>query len=128
MSKGNSGRSRIVLTKNSVISKCLVGVSVGQAADVKIAGLIEHCNTAVLQRDSHSLVELLGLHPETPVEELIAVINALRENPNASDVEMVQVIENTGVWGWIQRSADAATAVQGVIALAKSAVGLTALL
>ena len=128
MSKGNSGRSSIVITKNAVIRDCDVGVSIGQGVDVKIAGLLERCKQAVVHRDPQSLVQELGLPAETPTEELIAVIQALRSNPDASDKDMEKALESTGLWGWIQRSADTVTVIQGVIALAKSGLALAPIL
>jgi len=101
----------------------------GSDAEIKFTNnnLID-CINGIVERDKPSLLAGLGLPQDTPVEDVLEVIKALRSTPAASEEEKLEVIKASKLWTYLGRSANAVAVIQGLLGIAASAIGIPAAL
>ncbi|WP_144401843.1 hypothetical protein [Pseudomonas lactis] len=107
--------------------KSLVSLPRGAEADLQFQGnSITDCENVVEQRDEQSVVEAIGLPADTPIEQVLEVLTALRDRPEANAEQVAEIVKNSKLWAYVERSASAATVIQSLVGLAATAFGISA--
>lgn len=86
----------------------------------------KNCINGIVERDKPSFLNALGLPPDTPADAVLEVIKTIRAAPEASQEEKLEVIKKSKIWTYVERSSSAITVVQGLIAIAGTAIGIPA--
>ena len=98
-----------------------VGVSLRKDSNVEVEMddvVMTRGRTLFEERDAPSLAQSLGLPEDTPAGEVVSVIRALQVIPNERTTERLEVLKGSRIWTYIERSANAATVIEGLFAVA----------
>ncbi|NUT73561.1 hypothetical protein HNO86_00750 [Pseudomonas sp. C1C7] len=98
-----------------------VGVSLRKGSNLEVEMddvVMTRGRTLFEERDTPSLAQSLGLPEDTPAEEVVRVIRALQVIPNEQTSERIEALKGSSIWTYIERSANAATVIEGLFAVA----------
>ena len=119
MNKGNS-------FKGITMTDVAVGISVPKGSDIEFH--VEDVNmtrgrTFFEEREEPGLVEKLGLPPDTDHQLLVGLIEQLITIPVADEQTRLETIKSTKIWSFIEKSANASSIIQGLLAVSAIALG-----
>lgn len=88
---------------------CGVGISTPANADIEISrNTFLKCDEAIEIRDQVSLIEALGLRPETPIEHVRELIKFVRDhNPDLQQIH--KKAQEAGIREWLSTGANLGT-------------------
>jgi len=117
---------KVTIGKGTFINTGTVfSVNGGGGADISIDDLVvENCVRFLEERDPPNLLKSLGLPDNTPPDYVVDVINALRAQSESTYEERMNTIKESKLWPFFERSSNVMTVLQGLFALAASAVGI----
>ncbi|HEY9193880.1 MAG TPA: hypothetical protein VIO81_13500 [Methyloversatilis sp.] len=96
---------------------CGTGISAPSDASVDIgANRFVACGKAIDLRAPESLLDALGLRPDTPLEVLKEVFSFIGAGQR-TEPEIMEKAKSTGLFQWLSAGADAVALVQGLTAL-----------
>ncbi|WP_460163629.1 hypothetical protein [Pseudomonas sp. S2_F03] len=102
-----------------------VSVAHGSDAEIKFTdNNLKNCINGIVERDKTSFLDGLGLPQDTPVDAVLEVIQALRVDPAAGEEKRLATVKASRAWAYVERSSNAITVVQGLVALAASGIGI----
>lgn len=115
-----------VVMKNCHVDACIFGTVMPSDGDIEYVeensryGRV-HTHLLIQEPESKSFLARIGLPPDTPTSEVLAVIDAIRNLADPKQVDVSRVVQDSALW---QRIANAANVSQIISALALAA-GMT---
>jgi hypothetical protein len=85
------------------------------------ANNVINCNGGIVERDPPSILATLGLTPDTPLNDLKAVLFALRDTPEGEPQLRERAIKASRLWGYVEKSANAATVLEALVSVSCTA-------
>lgn len=99
-------------------------ISIPHDAELEYSGgKIMGTEFGIVQRDPPSFFATIGLPKDTPYDVLLTALMLLRDNPDAPMERKTELLETSKLGPYLQNSANAATTVTGLAALAGSPLG-----
>ncbi|WP_262020276.1 hypothetical protein [Pseudomonas sp. Pse35] len=112
--------------RNITLTDVDVAVSVPKGADIDFDMedvTMTRGKTFYEERDEPSLVEQIGLPSDTPPELLVDLVQKLANIPDSQQATRFDMIKKSKLWSFIERSANASSIIQGLLAGTAAAFG-----
>jgi len=86
--------------------------------------------TAIEERDPPSLIQMIGLPADTPVEDILEVVREIRDKRVSATDEAggVEFLKHSKLWPYIERSSNIVTVISGLFAFAAASMGIPTVL
>lgn len=103
-----------------------IGISVSKGSDIEFH--VEDVNMTrgrkfFEERDEPGLAQKLGLPPDTDHQLLVGLIQHLITIPVADEQTRLETIKSSKIWSFIEKSANASSIIQGLLAVSAIALG-----
>jgi hypothetical protein len=104
------------------ITNCGTGISTPKDADVEIGtNHITDCGVAIELRDPLSFIESIGLSPDTPVEKVLVVLEAISNGKNRES-DIVDEVKKSGLLDYLSGAANITSLVSAFYQLSNSSL------
>ncbi len=93
----------------NTITNCGTAISAPANANLEIGqNAISQCQKAIELRDSPSLLQSLGLPPDTPIDMLREVLSTLAQSGDGTGERRQEIVKNSRLGKWLGTSANVA--------------------
>lgn len=101
------------------IADCAIGISMPKhGADTDFTRVtIERCGTGIEYKDAPSLVSALGLPPDTPIDDLIAIIKILKSHEKTDVNQKEALIKRSSLNTIVSQAVNSTTIIANLITI-----------
>lgn len=105
-----------------IIEDCLGGMSLAHETEAEFSSVvsIRRCQTGIETRDPVSILDSLGLPPDTPPELIVEALEILKAHPTAPPDQKAELITGSKIGIFLQDTANATSIIANLVSLSCS--------